>query len=107
MAAEQVDLSGLPIPAIEPNGKHVAVIGSGPSGLTAAYFLALKGYQVRIYEAMPEAGGMLRYCIPTYRLPRSILDAEIAFIQRHGVEILTNTPLGKDLTLDDLLGHGD
>ena len=106
VAAEQVDLSGLPIPAIEPNGKHVAVIGSGPSGLTAAYFLALKGYQVRIYEAMPEAGGMLRYCIPTYRLPRSILDAEIAFIQRHGVEILTNTPLGKDLTLDDLLGHG-
>ncbi len=106
IAADQVDLSQIALPKITPQDKHVAIIGSGPSGLTAAYFLALKGYATRIYEALPEAGGMLRYGIPAYRLPRRVLDQEIDFIKRFGVEIQTNTPLGKNLTIDDLLSHG-
>ena len=95
IAADQVDLSQIPLPKITPQDKHIAIIGSGPSGLTAAYFLALKGYATRIYEALPEAGGMLRYGIPAYRLPRRVLDQEIDFIKRLGVEIQTNTPLGQ------------
>jgi len=96
------------MPEIEPpTGKSVAVVGGGPCGLTAAYFLAKQGHQVVIYEAMEKPGGMLRYGIPQYRLPKDILDAEIRLIQDMGVEIVTNCRIGKDVTLDFLKDNFD
>ena len=74
----------------------VAIIGAGPSGLSCAYHLALKGYKAVIFEAAAEAGGWLRYGIPAYRLPREVLQREVDYIQRLGVEIRYNTPLGGD-----------
>jgi NADPH-dependent glutamate synthase beta subunit-like oxidoreductase len=73
-----------------PTGKRIAVIGSGPAGLTAAYFLTRRGHAVTVFEAASEAGGMMRYGIPTFRLPREILDRDIAEIAAQGVEIKTN-----------------
>ena len=86
----------------ESNGKRVAVIGSGPAGLTCAYYLALGGYGVTIFEALPVPGGMLSVGIPEYRLPRDILNYEIESIKRLGVEIRTNTAVGKDIDLAEL-----
>ena len=82
--------------------EKVAVIGAGPAGLTAAYELALRGYPVTVFEALPVAGGMLRVGVPEYRLPRDILQNEINLITSLGVEIKTSTPIGPDLTIDDL-----
>jgi len=93
-------------PKEEPKGKKVAVVGSGPGGLSAAYYLALKGYEAVIFEALAEPGGWLRYGIPAYRLPRDVLDAEIRFIQRLGVEIRCNTVFGKDVTFESLRREG-
>lgn len=73
-----------------PTGKRVAVVGSGPAGLTAAYYLARKGHAVTVFEALPQAGGLMRYGIPAYRLPREVLDAEISEIEAAGVEIRTH-----------------
>jgi len=84
----------------------VAIIGSGPAGLSAAYHLARKGVLSTIFEALPEPGGMLRVGIPDHRLPREILDKEIELITNLGVEIRTDTPLGPDLSTDDLLNNG-
>ncbi len=86
------------------NTQRVAVIGAGPAGLTAAHDLALQGYNVTVFEALPVAGGMLAVGIPDYRLPRAVLDAEIARIQALGVEIRLNTPIGGagGPTFDDL-----
>ncbi|MBN1424394.1 FAD-dependent oxidoreductase [Candidatus Fermentibacteria bacterium] len=85
-----------------PIGKRVAIVGSGPSGLTCAYYLALEGVGCTIYEAWPKPGGMLRYGIPEYRLPKHLLDLEIGTITRLGVDIQTGVRLGKDVTLDSL-----
>jgi len=106
VAADHVNLSEIPVPEITPRNKNVAVIGSGPAGLSAAYFLALDGYQVSVYESMPEAGGMMRYGIPEHRLPRSVLDAEIENLKRYGIKIHTNTVVGRDLTMEELRKGG-
>ena len=74
-----------------PTGKRVAIVGSGPAGLTAGYYLAKLGHQVTIFEALPKSGGMMRYGIPEYRLPKAMFEAEISEIERVGVEIRTNT----------------
>ncbi|MCK5808268.1 FAD-dependent oxidoreductase [bacterium] len=87
---------------IENNGKKVAVIGSGPAGLSAAYYLALLGYGVKIFEAFPESGGMMRYGIPEYRLPYDQIDKDVDYILSLGVEIEYNTRVGKDITLETL-----
>ena len=86
--------------------EKVAVIGAGPAGLTAAYELGKKGYPVTVFEASSHAGGMLRECIPEFRLPKSTVDAEIEQIKRTGVEIQTGTTLGKDLSFGDLWQKG-
>ena len=78
------------------------MVGSGPGGLTAAYQLARRGYPVTVFEAFPQAGGMLRYGIPDYRLPPDILDAEIDRILELGVELRLNTAVGTEISLDDL-----
>lgn len=91
------------LPPVKPStGKKVAIVGSGPAGLTAAYFLRREGHEVAIYEAMPGAGGMLRYGIPEYRLPKDILDREIDLIKRMGVKIYTNVRINDDITLEYL-----
>jgi len=86
--------------------EKVAVIGSGPAGLSCAYFLAWKGYRVRVFEERSEPGGMLRYGIPEYRLPRKILDGEIERIESYGVEIQMGARFGSDLGLEDLQSYG-
>ena len=97
------DNGGYRSPPVAPRKtEKVAIVGAGPSGLSAAYFLALKGYGVTVFEKLPHAGGMLRYGIPAYRLPKEILDREIRNIVDLGVEIRTGVSFGKDLTLDDL-----
>ena len=88
-------------------GKRVAVVGGGPGGLTAAYYLALKGHKVTVYDAMPEMGGMLRYGIPEYRLPKAVLAKEIAAIKALGVQMLNDKRLGKDVTLETLRQAAD
>ncbi len=91
------------MPDIEPEtGKNVAIIGGGPYGLSMAYFLRQKGHDVTIYEAMPKLGGMLRYGIPEYRLPKEVLDEEIALIERMGVTMITNTKIGKDISFETI-----
>lgn len=106
VAADNVNLSEIPVPEIIPRAEKVAIIGSGPAGLTAAYFLALDGYKAMVYESMPEAGGMMRYGIPEHRLPRSVLDAEIENLKRYGIEIHTGLTIGKNLTVKELQEHG-
>ncbi len=105
-AADHVDLETLPRPEIEERDASVAVVGSGPAGLTAAYYLRLQGYRVTIFEALPALGGMLRVGIPDYRLPPEILDREIDHILRLGVETRTEKALGRDFTLSDLRAQG-
>jgi len=101
-AADQVDLSELSLPEIKDRPEKVAVIGSGPAGLTVAYYLRLKGYQITIFEALDQLGGMLRVGIPDYRLPHDVLDNEINYILKHGIEIKTGVRFGSDLSLEDL-----
>jgi heterodisulfide reductase subunit A-like polyferredoxin len=104
--ADQVDIDNLPLVDITAREEKVAVIGAGPAGLTAAYFLAKDGFKVTIFEALPVGGGMLRVGIPDYRLPPDVLEKEIKWITRHGVEIKYNTALGRDMTVDGLLDDG-
>ncbi|MBO5231972.1 MAG: NADPH-dependent glutamate synthase [Clostridia bacterium] len=91
---------------VETNGKKVAVIGSGPAGLTAAGDLAKKGYAVTVFEALHLAGGVLVYGIPEFRLPKDIVKAEIENLKALGVEINTNMVIGKILTIDELMEMG-
>lgn len=90
-----------------PTGKSAAIVGAGPAGLSAAYFLARAGHRATIYDAMPQGGGMLRYGIPEYRLPKAVLDAEIALIEKMGVEFHYNTRVGVDISLDYLKENYD
>lgn len=90
----------------QPNGHKVAVIGSGPSGLTVAGDLAKKGYQVSIFEALHVAGGVLVYGIPEFRLPKAIVQKEINNLKQLGVDIQTNVVIGKTLTIDELFDMG-
>lgn len=91
------------VPPVEPDtGKRVAVVGGGPGGLTAAYFLRRQGHAVTVFDAMPQMGGMLRYGIPEYRLPKALLDREIAQIEALGIVMQNNVRVGKDVTLDAL-----
>jgi glutamate synthase (NADPH/NADH) small chain len=87
----------------EPNGKKVAVVGSGPSGLTAAGELSKRGYDVTVYEAFHTAGGVLMYGIPEVRLPKDIVQKEISTLKNMGVKIETNVIIGRTLTVDELL----
>ena len=88
------------------NGRKVCIIGAGPAGLTAAYYLALKGYGVTVIEALPMAGGMMMVGIPRYRLPREVIDREVAMIEDMGVKIRYNTRLGRDTTIEELRQEG-
>ncbi len=87
-------------------GKRVAIVGGGPSGLTCAYYLAKEGHDVTLLEKLPELGGMLRYGIPEYRLPKKILDDEIKWITDMGVTVKTDVAMGKDFTVDSLKKDG-
>ncbi len=106
LAADKYDPREIEIEVPAPRQDKVAIIGSGPAGLSCAYHLVRKGVMSTIYESLPEAGGMLRVGIPAHRLPREVLDQEIEVITNLGVEIKTGTPLGPDLSVDDLLGDG-
>ncbi len=107
-AADQADWDNLPIPEIEKKdeSEKVAIIGAGPAGLTAAYFLALDGYHPTVFEKAPQTGGMLRYGIPDYRLPQEILDREVNYIKKLGVDIKVNTNIGRERTIESLLAEG-
>ncbi len=86
----------------ESTGKSVAIIGGGPAGLTAAYFLAKKGHSVTIFDKMPKMGGMLRYGIPEYRLPKAVLDKEISLIESMGVSMKNNVKIGEDIAFEEI-----
>jgi len=89
------------------NGKTVGIVGAGPSGLTAAYYLALRGYDVTIYEANAKAGGMVMYGIPKYRFPQDSLDKQVEYIEKIGVKINYNTKVGKDISFDKIYNDND
>jgi len=106
MADQRRDYADLYPEKAPDNGMRVAVVGSGPAGLTAAYYLTLMGYRTTVFERQPEAGGMLRYAIPEYRLPREYVDKEIAGLAALGVEIRTGVEVGRDVTLGGLRQQG-
>ena len=92
---------------LEPTGRKIAVAGAGPTGLTAAFYLAMLGHDVTVFEERNEAGGMLRFAIPEYRLPKSVLRREIDLIEGVGVKMVFNTRVGFDLPLNDLASRFD
>ena len=107
-AADNVIKAGGYLPAkAASTGKRVGIIGGGPGGLTAAYYLSLKGHRVTIVDAMPQMGGMLRYGIPEYRLPKKVLDEEIAEIASLGVEMKNNYRIGVDASFEEFKAKYD
>ena len=86
----------------EKTGKTVGIIGGGPGGLTAAYYLAQMGHKVTVYEQRPKLGGMLRYGIPDYRLPQKVLERDIEHILTTGINVITNVSIGRDVTMEDI-----
>ena len=99
-------LSKSAVPANQIYAAKIAIVGSGPAGLAAAYTLAVKGYPVTVFEADDKIGGMLRTAIPDYRLPQDILDKQIKYIEDTGVTFITNTVLGAQITVDSLKEEG-
>ena len=96
----------LPIPVAAPTGKRVAIVGGGPGGLTCAYYLRRLGHEVDVYEKMPKLGGMLRYGIPEYRLPKNVLDWEIEGFLELGIKVKTDFEFGKDFDINLLREQG-
>ena len=86
----------------EKTGKTVGIIGGGPGGLTAAYYLAQMGHQVTVYEQRPKLGGMLRYGIPDYRLPQEVLERDVEHILTTGINVITDVSIGRDVTMEDI-----
>lgn len=107
--AADIDLKGESyIPkCAKSTGKKVAVVGGGPGGLSAAMFLRVLGHEVTVFDMMDKMGGMLRYGIPQYRLPKDVLDAEINIIEKTGVRLVNNCKLGRDITVDMLKSVND
>jgi NADPH-dependent glutamate synthase beta subunit-like oxidoreductase/formate hydrogenlyase subunit 6/NADH:ubiquinone oxidoreductase subunit I len=95
-----------PYPKDPPTGKKIGIVGSGPAGLTAAYYLALKGHYCKVFEMMPQPGGMLRYGIPEYRLTKDLMDRELQHVWDLGVDLQLNVKLNEDFTIDDLFAQG-
>lgn len=96
----------VPYPVDPSTGKRVAIIGAGPAGLTCAYYLAQKGHSCKVFEMQPQPGGMLRYGIPEYRLPKDHMDRELNHVFALGVDLQCNVKLGRDFTIDDLFAEG-
>jgi formate dehydrogenase major subunit len=96
----------LPVEPKADTGRKIAIVGGGPAGLSAAFYARLEGHSVKIFEALPKPGGMLRYGIPSYRMPRDILDQELNILWRMGVELQVNSRLGVDYQLEDLFDQG-
>ena len=94
-------------PRMKDTGKKVAVIGGGPGGLSAAYYLSLQGHDVTVYEQRKQLGGMLRYGIPSYRLPREILDREIRSLLSAGIKVKTEVSIGKDISIHEIRENCD
>ena len=108
-AADKVRADGNEKPAVHapPTGRKVGIVGGGPAGLSAAYRLALLGHEVTVFDQMPEMGGMLRYGIPEYRLPKAVLKAETDAIAAEGVKFVNSFKIGRDATLEKLRGDFD
>ena len=90
-----------------PTGKKIGIIGAGPSGLTCGYYLAGAGHEVTVYDSLPHAGGILRYGIPEYRLPKDMLQKEIDILKQSGVNVILNTEIGKDIPFDEFKEAND
>jgi heterodisulfide reductase subunit A len=106
-AVDSFDIDSLEPPQVAKTDKKVAIIGAGPAGLACAHDLAMEGHDVTVFEALPEPGGMLRYAIPEYRLPKSELKREIDYIRKLGVTIKCGVEIGKDISLDTIKREND
>ena len=108
MAVDNAPSNTVPLPEKQPaTNKRIAIIGGGPSGMSAAYYLELMGHHAVVFEEKSKLGGMLRYGIPAYRLPREILDAEIASLLSVGIDAKVNVDIGDEITFDELRGQYD